>query len=356
MWSMRPTLVFSRGPPQPGGPVQLHVTNPYSLTIAHVRRNTYGWRRATDAIARGGFSLARAAASHLPRSALSPLAVVAALFQAVFSPGRARVFSENLLYILPEGKTSWPSRASLTFKALRSYGLFLLEFLKISRMDQQTFMRDFSFEGLGDMDRALAKGRGVILIATHLGNWEAGARALAHAGYKIHIVVGVQLNRSLSPYMKALKRDAGVGVVSPGPGEYRRLIGALRDNEIVVLAVDGDTFERGLEIPFFRGRMRAATGPARLAALTGAPVVATHVLRDRPMRFRMNFRTLWDGENGSSLSPRHKDFVPRLTEYLMGSLEAPIAEHLDQWCIFRPLWSKMNGGGSTNGSVRGAAD
>jgi hypothetical protein len=96
------------------------------------------------------------------------------------------------------------------------------------------------------------------------------------------------------------------------------------------------------------------------------------VLRERPMRFRMSFRTLWDG-NGQrkqnsaghaldeeptagerksanagkgSNAPQHEDFVPSLTEYLMESLEAPIAEHLDQWCIFRPLWSGMNGAGS----------
>jgi KDO2-lipid IV(A) lauroyltransferase len=317
------------------------VTNPYSLTAAHVRGISYSWRRATDAAARGAFSLSRIVASGLPRFALTPLAGAAALAQIVFSPHRAKAYYRNLEFILPEGRKSRPSRSVLTFKALRSYGLFLLEFLKISRMGP-VFMRDFSFDGLGEMDRALETGRGVILIATHLGNWEAGARALAYAGYRIHIVVGVQLNRSLSPCMKALKREVGVGVVSPAPGEYRRLIEALRENEIVVLAVDGDTFEKGLEVPFFSARTRTAAGPARLAALTGAPIVSTHVLRKRPMRFQMKIRTLWDGANGPALSPKAPDFVTGLTEYLMRSLEGPIASNLDQWCIFRPLWKKKS--------------
>jgi KDO2-lipid IV(A) lauroyltransferase len=275
---------------------------------------------------------------------LAPAAAGAAVMQLALSPGRARAYYGNLVRIIPETSNSRRRRAILTYKALRSYGLFLLEFLKISKMEQEVFMREFRFDCIGDLDRALDEGRGVILIATHLGNWEAGARALAYAGYKIHIVVGVQLNRSLSPYMKNLKREVGVGVVSPKPGEYRRLIEALRDNEIVVLAVDGDTFEKGLEVPFFRGRTRAAAGPARLAALTGAPVVATHVLRERPMSFRMKFETLWDGEGGAhGLSPQGGDFVPRLTEYIMGSLEAPIEANLDQWCIFRPLWNGTDG-------------
>lgn len=288
------------------------------------------------------------------------MAGAAAILQLAVSPARARAYYSNLLHILPEGINSRRTRTILTFRALRSYGLFLLEFLKISRTARELFMRDFHFESLKEIDLALEKGRGVVLIATHLGNWEAGARALAYAGYKIHIVVGVQLNRSLSPYMKALKREVGVGVVSPGPGEYRRLIEALRDNEIVVLAVDGDTFERGLEVPFFRGSTRAAAGPARLSLLTGAPIVATHVLRERPMRFRMFFRTLWDGGDalpgtgprgrsdgagtgveGTPFSPRQRDFAKGLTEYLMGCLEGPIAENLDQWCIFRPLWDEM---------------
>ena len=185
----------------------------------------------------------RRVASVLPRFMLHPLGGVVAVAQVIFCYRRARTFHANLELILPERK-AWSSRAILPFRALKSYGLFLLEFLKISRMQRDAFMRDFRFEGLAEIDRALAKGRGVVLVATHLGNWEAGARALAFAGYKIHIVVGVQLNSSLSPYMKALKREVGIGVVSPGAGEYRRLIEALRENEIVVLAVDGDTFEK----------------------------------------------------------------------------------------------------------------
>lgn len=348
MWPMRPSPIFSFKPRPPGRAGAKSVTNPYSLTVARVRGISCNWSRAAEALSRGGFSFARTAAFHMPRFALAPAAAVLAVLQLVFTPGRARAYFENLEYILPEGRASSRARAVLTFKALRSYGLFLLEFLKISKMERGRFMRGFCFEGLAEMDRALDAGNGVILVATHIGNWEAGARALACAGYKIHIVVGVQLNPKLSPFMKAIKNDLGIGVVSPGPGEYRRLIEALRANEIVVLAVDGDTFAKGLHVPFFRGRTRTAAGPARLAALTGASVVGTHVIRERSMHFKMNFRTLWDGPGGATsredvlgLHPQDAGFVPNLTERLMRDLQEPIAAHLDQWCIFRPLWRGM---------------
>ncbi len=322
----------------------MQASDSQSLTAPRVRSWSIAWRAATEAASRLALAAACRGAARLPREALPAAAWVAAALQAVISPGRARAHYRNLSLILPVTGAAWHRRLVMTFKALRSFGLFLLEFLRTPRMDREELLGGFTFEGLDELKRALKRGRGAVLVTSHIGNWEAGALALAYMGYKLHVVAAVQFSRALSPHVKALKRNAGVGVASPGPGDYRRLVDALRANEAVALVVDGDSFERGLDVPFFRGRLRAPAGPARLAGLTGASVISTHVVRRAPLRFEMRFTTLWDGAGGGLLSRDDPGFVHDLTCTIMKEQERAIAERLDQWCIFRPLWGGRAGG------------
>jgi len=316
-------------------------------------------------------------------------------------------------------------------KALTSYGYFLLEYFKAYSLRGVSILDCFEFRGLEEVARALERGRGVILPAVHLGNWWAGAAALALAGYRTHIVAGVQFTDAISDHAKTANESWGMRVVSPGPGQYRKLVTALRDNEIIALPVDGDIFERGIEVPFFSGVVRAPSGPARLAAMTGAAVVACRVIRTAPMRFRFEFKTVWGGrrpgdtagnsepnepasrhtgicrpvptstanpDDGNPTSPMSRDvpgdgsqtrlkisresgdagrsphtsskdaegdrrrplmrseeqsqrsqarlphpedpgFIRHLTIAVMSEQEQAIAANLDQWCIFRDLWS-----------------
>jgi lauroyl/myristoyl acyltransferase len=317
------------------------------MVVPRLRGWSLAWRGACEAASRRALAIACRAAARLPQWALPAAAWVAAALQVVLSPRRAREHYRNLGLILPAAGASWHRRLGVTVKALRSFGLFVLEFLKTSRMSREEVLAGFTFEGLDELSRALEKGRGAVLVTSHIGNWEAGALALAGLGYKLHVVAAVQFSRWLSPHVKALKRSAGVGVVSPGPGAYRRLVDALRANEAVALVVDGDTFERGIEVPFFRGRLRAPAGPARLAVMTGASVISTHVVRRAPLRFDMAFKTLWDGAGGGLLARDDPGFVHDLTCTIMAEQERAIEKHLDQWCIFRPLWEAQ---GERNGA------
>jgi len=319
----------------------VNAANLQSLTAARARGLGCSARRLKETAARGLFVLAGRVARLVPSSALPALAWATAGLQIVFSPARARGHRANMMCILGASRKTALRRAALTCRALSSFGLFLLEFFKMSRMEGEELLSRFSFEALSEMDRALERGRGVIIVTSHIGNWEAGARALAEMGYRLHVVAGVQFSRSFSPFVKCIKERAGIAVVSPGAGEYRRLVAALRANEAVALVVDGDIFEGGVEVPFFGRRTKAPAGPARLALMTGASVVSTHVVRERPMQFRMAFRTLWEGSvaDGSPQCARDDDFVRDLTSTIMQAQEEAIAEHVGQWCIFRPLWN-----------------
>ena len=215
----------------------------------------------------------------------------------------------------------------------RSFNEFLYEFFKIPGFDKEKIEQSVSFEGLDNLDSALAGGKGAVIASVHIGNWEFGGAALAMMGYKLHVVAGVQFNRCLSGHVKDMKRKLDINVVSPEEG-YRALFRALHGNECVVLLVDGDVFVEGLSMELFSKPARIPSGAATLSLRTMAPVVPGYIKREGPFSFRVCFdKPILPDPRGD----REKD-VERLTEELMSRVEGYIERNLDQWCIFRSVW------------------
>ncbi len=128
-------------------------------------------------------------------------------------------------------------------------------------------------EGQALFDRALAGGRGVILLTPHLGCFEVAARAAARCG---PITVLYK-----PPRLSAVRRLVETGRASPGvrpvPANatgVRALLRALKRGEAIgvlpdQVPSDGD----GVWAPFFGRPAYTMTLPQRLARLTGATVL-----------------------------------------------------------------------------------
>jgi len=183
------------------------------------------------------------------------------------------------------------------------------------------------------LEAALSAGRGAVIATAHIGNWELGGAALAKRGYKLHVVAGVQFSDKLSEHVKDMKRRMDIAVVSPEEG-YRALFRALRDNECVVLLVDGDVFLEGLSMELFSKRAKVPSGAATLSLRTKAPVVPGYIKREGPLRFRVCMdKPILPGPGAD----KTRD-VEKLTEEIMSRVEGYIEQNLDQWCIFRDVW------------------
>jgi len=215
----------------------------------------------------------------------------------------------------------------------RSFNEFIFEFFKIPLLDRQRMAETLSFEGLHNLDSALAYGNGVIVATAHIGNWEMGGAALALLGYKLHVVAGIQFSSALSEHVKNVKRKLNIDVVSPEEG-YRALFRALSDNELVVLLVDGDVFANGLELDFFSRPARIPSGAAALALKTKAAIVPGYVKREGPLRFCVHVdEPILPVSTGNKAAD-----IERLSKQVLSRVESYIEENLDQWCIFRDIW------------------
>jgi KDO2-lipid IV(A) lauroyltransferase len=277
----------------------------------------------------------RLAATLSPR-AQRALAKIAASIQYRASPLRRAAVHENLERIggacvprlLREDERERTARA-----IFESYHRFFLEFLAQRGLARRGLSRQFRFQGMETLYRALACGRGAVVTAPHLGNWEWGGLALRRLGFRVHVVTGVQLHRALTDAVRALKEDEGITVSTPRDG-FRPLLATLHRGGLVLLLVDGDVYTRGIQVPFFGRPVPFPAGPAILARRSGAPLLHAHASREDGGAHRISF----DGADEPDLSLPLSCDLRRLTARVAAAQERNIARHVAQWCVFRPMW------------------
>jgi lauroyl/myristoyl acyltransferase len=242
-------------------------------------------------------------------------------------PSRRHAALANLAVALPG--SSRRERMRIARRMMTSYNYMLFEFFRLPHLTREELLGAVEVEGREHLEQAVARGRGVVVCCTHLGNWELAAVVVAHWGYTLHAVAGVQLSRWLTPAVRETKSELAIHTVAPEDG-FRKLLRALEHNDLVALMVDGDIYSHGASVEFFGRETRWPTGPGTLAQRTGALVLSGFCERVRPGRFRIVMEP--------ALDPAAFPSTAALNAAVAATAERHIRAHLDQWCVFRPFW------------------
>ena len=242
-------------------------------------------------------------------------------------PARRHAALVNLAVIMP--RATRRERLAVAREMMRSYNRMLFEFFRLPHLTRDELLHGIEVVGRDHLEQAVARGRGVILTSTHVGNWELAAVVLAHWGYRLHAVAGVQLSRWLTPAVRETKAELALDTVAPEDG-FRRLLRALEHNDLVALMVDGDIFAQGTRVDLFGRELVFPAGPGMLAQRTGALVICGYCERLGRGRFRIVMEP--------ALDPATFPDTTALVKAVAATSERHIREHLPQWCIFRSLW------------------
>ncbi|MBN1405775.1 MAG: mitochondrial fission ELM1 family protein [Candidatus Omnitrophica bacterium] len=151
-------------------------------------------------------------------------------------------------------------------------GQAIIEVLLLPKIDKKYTEENFTYEGFEKVDRALKKGKGVILLTGHFGSWENANVALALKGYTYTAIAREQkpflINRLLNTY----RQCHGCRVISKGM-PIRDIIKALRNNEIVGMLVDQDAGKNGIFADLFNKPASWHRGVMEFALSTGCEVI-----------------------------------------------------------------------------------
>jgi KDO2-lipid IV(A) lauroyltransferase len=194
-----------------------------------------------------------------------------------------------------------------------------------------------SIEGIESLDAAIAKGRGVILLTAHAGNYELGGVLLRARNLKVHAVYKPDRFAAVEHLREQLRAQGGVvGIPVDGVGfSTLPLVKLLREGALVGMQGDRDFSLNGVPIPFFGREVPFPRGPWELAAMTGASIVTSFFYTDADRRFHAHF--------GAPIQLK-SDRGGRMAAIELGmrsyvaDLEALIRRHPSQWYCFYPFW------------------
>jgi Kdo2-lipid IVA lauroyltransferase/acyltransferase len=153
-------------------------------------------------------------------------------------------------------------------------GRTTVETALLPRLGPEGILELFASDGDWSLiDRAVATGKGAIVVTGHLGNWELGGAYLAARGLGVDAIARRMNNPLFDRYLTGTRSRIGMTVVHDADA-VRRTPRSLRDGRFVAFVADQGVL--GLAstfVPFFGRPAKTPRGPAVFALRFGVPVI-----------------------------------------------------------------------------------
>lgn len=188
---------------------------------------------------------------------------------SVLPLAQVRIARRNIELCLPE--LTADARKVLLKRHFESLGISVCETAMTWWSDDQRVRSLAQVEGLDHLCRALARGRGAILVGGHFTTIEIGTRILGTV-VPLNVLYRPAKDEVLSDFMA--KRIADHAQRAIRTDDIGTLVRALRQNGAVWYAPDQFSREkRAVMVPFFGTPAATTTSTSRLARVTGAAVL-----------------------------------------------------------------------------------
>jgi len=217
----------------------------------------------------------------------------------------------------------------------RALGASVFEFLWLAGGDAARLESIVAIDAASEkaLAEARAKGRGVVLSATHTGNWDLAACAIARRMPLLVVTKRLKV-KSLDRFWQSTRRGYGVSLceASGAMSEARKV---LRAGGAVAMMNDQVPLCRrhGIEVDFFGRRAHADKAPAALAAATGAPLVVAGAHRGPDGAHHLTVLGVYEP------APRRKSaWIESATRKATGVLEAFVRRHPSEWLWLHRRW------------------
>jgi KDO2-lipid IV(A) lauroyltransferase len=282
-----------------------------------------------------GFRVALGFFGRLPRRlALRIGALLGTLF-FVFDRRDRRIALHNLRIAFPEQSAA--QHRAILHASVRNLGRTAAEVCHLPTLTGET-VRDYVTVDDPARWRATietAAERGTLVLTGHFGNWEMLAYAHGLLGHPIILVHRPMNNALVDRAITALRERAGT-ISLPKKTAAKAALRALCRHQIVAIPADQNQTRRyGVFADLFGLPASTTPGPARLAALSGAPVVPVFLVRQAD---GIHHRIVVLPEVPMVKSGNREADVIENTRRCNAVLEEMLRRHPEQWIWFHKRW------------------
>lgn len=220
----------------------------------------------------------------------------------------------------------------------RHYALLFVEVAKLRAMPLEEVRRRTDYNGCDrKMADILSRGKGMIVVTGHLGNWEWGSVVLGMLDAVSGAIARPLDNPRADRFVNEIRSRTGVTVWSKFHCMCRALA-TLKRGEGFVAVADQDGGRKGCMAPFLNRAGSTMATPVDVAIRTGAPLYVGAVMRaGEPGRFVLESgRVHWPRRNADPAEERI-----RLLTAVNADLSAIIRKYPEQWIWIHKRWKTM---------------
>lgn len=196
---------------------------------------------------------------------------------------RQRQIARESLEIAFNKEKSPAEIEQITRRCFESFGRGMIELLYCMAHPELSD-RMVRWEGKEHLDKALAKGRGVIAVTAHFGNFPLMMLCCARQGYKTASIIRPARDEKLEKYLFRRRSESGIKTVYAIP-RRQCVVNALKslgNQEVLFIPLDQNFGNGGgVFVDFFGQQAATATGPVVFARRTKAPIVPMFIIREK---------------------------------------------------------------------------
>src|ERR1700737_1563255 len=199
-----------------------------------------------------GFRMIEGIIARLPRRLAYAIGVITSTLAFPLLARQRKALESNLHHVFPE--MPGPQLRKLAWRNWLNYTKAWIDFFKIPRMNRRRLGDLLTPFGLENLDAAMARGRGVIVVAPHMGSWELAAASWAASFGEIGVMVEQIEPRRLFDHISRVRSRMNIRVIPLSRTGARDIMRMLKDHRMVVLAMDRDILNTGRQLKFFARR------------------------------------------------------------------------------------------------------
>ncbi|MBU0895503.1 MAG: lysophospholipid acyltransferase family protein [Candidatus Omnitrophica bacterium] len=238
---------------------------------------------------------------------------------------------DNLRFAFPE--KSQREINSIAVKVFENLGKTAVEFVNFPKINKSNLDRFVRVENIGLLDDELKKGKGVIILTAHFGNWEMLALTIKVKEYPGSVVGRRLYFHKYDRYLNYLRRINNVNVIYRDQSP-RNILKVLKAGGIIGMLADQDVDSvEGVFVDFFGKPAYTPVGPAALAMASGAAILPAFIIRRAGRHILMIDKPIEIANTGD----READLLAN-TRRWSDVVESYIKRYPDQWVWMHRRW------------------
>jgi predicted LPLAT superfamily acyltransferase len=274
-------------------------------------------------------------------SIISAVGVIPAYFILFFASLQYTILDRKTKTILREFRTAAGLKCSLTdlFRHFYSFGMSLID--RYAFLITQKSFFTFSTNNEDFIENEIKKGKGVILLGAHFGNWELAGNLLQRRLHtKVNFLMFDAESKETKDALRKTAQNRSINIIFVGNESTDTtiaLVNALNRGEIVCLHGDRILGEQRFENVDFLGKIaRFPTGPFVLSAATGAPVIPIFSVKTGILHY--TFTALEPIRFDTVLRNERQVKIHAALVVYVSALESMVRKYPFQWFNYYNFW------------------